>query len=104
MSGSNPEERWSAWLVQAERFALKDAFIEARGRARHVCDEIRAAVEATADGPAKVALEGRLARAERAAARYQEQFEAWSETIAARRAATVAGAEDEMKRPLPPGV
>lgn len=104
MSGPSPEERWTVWLVQAERFALKDAFTEARGRARLVCEEIRAAIAAAKDGADTTRLERRLARAEAAFDGYGAQLEQWSAAIAKRREATVDGAEEEMKRPLPPGV
>lgn len=97
----NREERWSVSLVQAQRFARRESFVDAVARARAVRDEVRAAVAAEVDVATRQRLEGLLRAAERALAQYEAGFAAWNGKIADARAARIANAAVEHATPLP---
>ena len=102
MMDPSPRERWDVWMVQAQRFARRENYIDALGRVRLVLREVDAAIEA-ASGEERASLERFKARAERRAAQIRETFDAWNAKIAARRQTWTDAADEEMKRPLPLG-
>lgn len=95
------EERWSVSLVQAQRFARRDNFVDAIARARGVRDDVRAALAAEVDVGARQKLEGLLRVAERALGSYEIAFADWNGKIAAARAERMANAAVEQSTPLP---
>ncbi|HJL01679.1 MAG TPA: hypothetical protein RMH85_09485 [Polyangiaceae bacterium LLY-WYZ-15_(1-7)] len=103
MKDLTPRERWDVWMVQAQRFARRENYIDALGRLRLVLREVDEAVAAEADPAAKKKLERFRHRVARRRDRIREKFETWNAAIAARRAQNTADAEQEMKRPLPLG-
>lgn len=104
MKDVTPRERWEVWMHQAQRFADRENYIDALGRARMVLREVTLALES---GDLEEQQEQRLqrfaARVDRRMKGYRKQFEVWNAKIAARRAASIAAAEEEMARPLPIG-
>ena len=102
MNDSNPRSRWDMWMVQAERFAKRENYIDALGRARLVLSEVERALKET-EGKERESLSRFRHRVERRVARIRERFEAWNAKIAARRAKWIENAEEEMSRPLPLG-
>ncbi|MEO0323438.1 MAG: hypothetical protein AAF447_10810 [Myxococcota bacterium] len=102
MKDITPRERWDVWMVQAQRFAQRENFIDALGRIRHVLQEVDAALPTLGDAEAKrlARFRDRVARRE---TKIRADFEAWNGAIAARRQASTADAEAEMSRPLPYG-
>lgn len=102
MKDLTPRERWDIWMVQAQRFARRENYIDALGRARLVLAEVDTAIaEATEQDKAK--LERFRHRVQRRIESFRKQFDAWNAKIAARRAASIANADAEMARPLPIG-
>lgn len=87
-------------MVQAQRFARRENFIDALGRTRLVLDEVEAAL-ATLSGEERDALVRYAARIERREAKIQAEFDTWNAAIAARRLAAIANADEEMAQPLP---
>ena len=102
MKDITPRERWDVWMVQAQRFAQRENFIDALGRIRHVLREVDEALPTLGATEAK-RLERFRARVVRREAKIQGDFESWNEAIAARRQAAIADADSEMTRPLPYG-
>jgi heme oxygenase len=102
MMDPSPRERWDVWMVQAQRFARRENYIDALGRVRLVLREVDAAIEA-ASGDERASLERYKARAERRAAQIREAFDSWNAKIAARRQSWTDASDEEMKRPLPLG-
>jgi len=104
MKDVTPRERWEVWMHQAQRFADRENYIDALGRARMVLREVTEALE-TGDLDEKDAqrLKRFAARVERRMKGYRKSFEIWNAKIAARRAAAIAASEQEMARPLPLG-
>lgn len=102
MKDLTARERWDIWMVQAQRFARRENYIDALGRARLVLSEVDASLlEASGDEKAK--LERFRHRVQRRMQSFRKQFDAWNAQIAARRAASIANADAEMARPLPLG-
>jgi len=101
MKDVTPRERWDTWMVQAQRFARRENYIDALGRVRRVLAEVDATLADEADAETKERLERFRHRVARRQQRIRDQFEAWNAKIAARRQASIAAADDEMKRPLP---
>lgn len=99
---ASPRERWDVWMVQAQRFARRENYIDALGRLRLVLSEVDAALESD-EGSERASLERYKARVERRVAQIRSAFEAWNAKIAARRQSWTDAAGDEMKRPLPLG-
>ncbi|MCA9615746.1 MAG: hypothetical protein H6721_08310 [Sandaracinus sp.] len=102
MMDASPRERWDVWMVQAQRFARRENYIDALGRLRLVLGEVDAAIE-SAEAGERMSLERYKARVERRVAQIRAAFEAWNAKIAARRQSWTDAADDEMKRPLPLG-
>ncbi len=90
-------------MVQAERFARRENYIDALGRTRLVLSEIDAALAEADDDKERTELTRYRAYVERRMKTIREQFDAWNAKIAARRAQSIAQADEEMKRPLPYG-
>ena len=104
MKDVTPRERWDLWMHQAQRFADRENYIDALGRARMVLEEVSTTLAALIEsGIDDERLERFKSRVERRMAQYRKQFDIWNAKIAARRAANTAAAEEEMKRPLPIG-
>lgn len=102
MKDLTDRERWDIWMVQAQRFARRENYIDALGRARLVLGEVDAKIaEVTGDEKAK--LERFRHRVQRRIESFRKQFDAWNAKIAARRAANIANSDVEMKAPLPLG-
>jgi hypothetical protein len=97
----NREERWNVSLVQAQRFARRESYVDAVARARAVRDDVRAALATEVDLVARQKLEGLLRVAERALASYEAAFAEWNGKIAAARAERMANAAVEQSTPLP---
>lgn len=93
-------ERWDVWMVQAERFARRENYIDALGRLRLILREIGEALEG-ADEEATAKLVRFQARVERRREAIRAKFEAWNAKIAARRQSWTEQADAEMKAPLP---
>lgn len=98
------QEEWAVGMAQAQRFAARENYFEAVGRARSVHTEVVAALESSkSSGDAK--LSGRLERflfqvnAELGALEVSQR--AWNARLAEIRAKSLAGAAEEMSRPLP---
>ncbi|MEM1413450.1 MAG: hypothetical protein AAGH15_01050 [Myxococcota bacterium] len=102
MKDVTPRERWDVWMVQAQRFAQRENYIDALGRIRAVLGEVDASLEGM-EGDERVRLERFRARVVRREAKIRAQFDAWNTAIAARRQASIAAADEEMKQPLPYG-
>ena len=102
MKDMKPRERWDVWMVQAQRFAARENYIDALGRVRLVVREVEEALTDARDTE-RARLQRFLHRVCRREERIRTQFEAWNAKIAARRQAAIADAADEMKRPLPYG-
>jgi heme oxygenase len=102
MMDPSPRERWDVWMVQAQRFARRENYIDALGRVRLVLREVDEAIE-SATGEERTSLERYRARAERRATQIRAAFEAWNAKIAARRQSWTDASDEEMKRPLPLG-
>ncbi len=96
-------ERWDVWMVQAERFARRENYIDALGRARMTLAELDATLAETTDEKERAELTRYRAYVERRMKAIRRQFEEWNAKIAARRAQSMAQADEEMKRPLPYG-
>ena len=103
MTDANLPERWNVWMVQAERFARRENYIDALGRTRLVLAEVDDALASTQDETQRAELVRFRAYVERRMKAIREQFDQWNAKIAARRAQSIAQAEEEMKRPLPYG-
>ncbi len=95
------EQQWQVWLVQAGNFARKENYADALDRARLLRDEVRGALAATTDVTEKHRKEAWLRRADALVARLEADFQAWNQAIAERRAARIANADLEQKKPLP---
>lgn len=102
MKDLKARERWDIWMVQAQRFARRENYIDALGRARMVLGEVDAVLQ-EASGDEKAKLERFRHRVHRRMESFRKQFDAWNAKIAARRAASIANADAEMARPLPLG-
>ena len=103
MKDVSPRERWDVWMVQAQRFARRENYIDALGRARLVLAEVDTAISQTTDETERTKLTRFRDRVERRMKAFRKQFDEWNAKIAARRADMIADAEEEMKRPLPYG-
>ena len=103
MKDVTPRERWDVWMHQAQRFADRENYIDALGRARLVLREVNETLAGDLDEKERTRLERFVARVERRMKGYRRSFEQWNAKIAARRAASIAAADEEMKRPLPIG-
>ena len=102
MKDLTARERWDIWMVQAQRFARRENYIDALGRARMVLGEVDGAL-ADATDDEKPKLERFRHRVVRRIESFRKDFQAWNAKIAARRAASIANADAEMARPLPLG-
>ena len=104
MKDVTPRERWEVWMHQAQRFADRENYIDALGRARMVLREVTDVLEAGGLDEKQAQRTQRFsARVERRMKGYRKSFEVWNAKIAARRAAAIASAEQEMAQPLPIG-
>lgn len=104
MKDVTPRERWEVWMHQAQRFADRENYIDALGRARMVLREVTDVLEAgELDEKQAQRTQRFAARVERRMKGYRKSFEIWNAKIAARRAAAIASAEQEMAQPLPIG-
>jgi hypothetical protein len=101
MNDKSLEERWGIWMTQAQNFEKRENYIEAVSRAALVARSASEALAAAGDAGAKARYAQVLLRAEKQRDRLQVKLDAWNAKIAARREAVVAGAEEEMSRPLP---
>ena len=99
---ASDRDRWDVWMVQAQRFARRENFIDALGRTRLVLDELEG-VLATLEGAERSKLERYHARVVRRRDAIQTAFDSWNAKIAARRQAASDNADAEMARPLPLG-
>lgn len=90
-------------MVQAQKFAEREVYMEAMARADLVLREVDLAIAAAEEPATRTRLERYRHRAERRKAKFREQFEIWNARIAARRSAATLHAADEMARPLPLG-
>lgn len=103
MMDMKPRERWDAWMVQAQRFARRENYIDALGRVRRVLEEVQSAVDAETDAAELERLRRFAHRVEKRHQRIRDQFEAWNEKIRARRQAATDNAANEMACPMPIG-
>jgi len=104
MKDVTPRERWEVWMHQAQRFADRENYIDALGRARMVLREVTRVLEhEELEEREEQRLQRFASRVERRMKGYRKHFEIWNAKIAARRAAYIAAAEEEMARPLPMG-
>ncbi|MBX3251592.1 MAG: hypothetical protein KF901_30715 [Myxococcales bacterium] len=103
MKDQSRRERWDVWMVQAQRFARRENYIDALGRFRLVLAEVDDAIENELDPEELASLKRYRARADRRVAHTRAAFEAWNAAIAARRQKWTDEADQEMKRPLPLG-
>lgn len=98
------QEEWAVGMAQAQRFAARENYFEAVGRVRAVRVEVLEALE-SAQRAEDIKLSGRLERfvfqvsAELSA--LEASHQAWNGRIADIRAGHLAGAAEEMARPLP---
>ncbi|MEM9070212.1 MAG: hypothetical protein AAGE52_17025 [Myxococcota bacterium] len=95
-------ERWDVWMVQAQRFARRENYIDALGRIRLVVEQVDDAI-ALAEESQRDKLQRYRDRVHRRMLAIRKQFDAWNAKIAERRAKATAEADAEMKRPLPIG-
>ena len=100
MKDLTSRERWDVWMVQAERFARRENYIDALGRLRLILREVGETLETANDDERPKLLRFR-ARVERRRDTIRAKFEAWNAKIAARRQSWTEQADAEMKRPLP---
>ncbi len=103
MKDMTPLERWNVWLTQAQRFARRENYIDALGRARLAHEAVTEALAETEDETQQRRYARFKARVERRVAAIEKDFAEWNAKIAARRQAMIAAAEEEMARPLPLG-
>jgi hypothetical protein len=101
MTDKSLEERWGIWMTQAQNFEKRENYVEAVSRAGLVVQSASEALATASDPNDKARYAQMLLRAEKQRDRLQEKLDAWNAKIAARRAAVVAGAAEEMSRPLP---
>ncbi len=103
MADFSSRERWDTWMVQAQKFAEREVYMEAMARADLVLQECDLAIAQAVEPELRTRLERYRYRAERRKAKFREQFEVWNARIAARRSAATLNAATEMARPLPLG-
>ena len=103
MKDVTDRERWDVWLVQAQRFARRENYIDALGRVRMILSGVDAALTTVADDDDRTKLLRFRHRIEKRTSAIQKQFDEWNAKIAARRALSIANAEAEMERALPLG-
>ncbi len=102
MKDLTSRERWDVWMVQAERFARRENYIDALGRLRLILNEVTAALKGASDAD-RSGLESFRARVERRHTAVRTKFEVWNAKIAKRRQLYTDQAGEEMQRPLPLG-
>lgn len=101
MKDVSPEQRWTLQMVQARHFADREQYLEATARADEVRLAVKAALAAETD-PARLGrLRRLLERVERQYDTFEAQFAGWRQKVEERRQARIAGAPEEMERPLP---
>ena len=101
MDLESEKERWAVWAVQARNFAKRENYTDAVARMKLVTSSIEDALGEVTDPTQKAWLEGFLARANEQLTDLEAEYESWRSQIAARRQQTIAGAAEEMARPLP---
>ncbi|MEM7447683.1 MAG: hypothetical protein AAF355_05515 [Myxococcota bacterium] len=95
------EARWELYLVQARRFAEKETYLDAVERIRLVRDEVRHALDRESDNQIRDRLGRRLRRVESELTQLEGLLEQWRAQLSELKAQRRAGADEEMKRPLP---
>lgn len=95
------QEEWAVCMAQAQRFAARENFFEAIGRARVVRDQVEATLASASDNRQKGRLERFLFQVKAELASLEEKQAAWNARLKDIRARSLAGAAEEMSRPLP---
>jgi hypothetical protein len=101
MNDKSLEERWGIWMTQAQNFEKRENYVEAVSRAGLVAQSVSEALALEVDPNTKARYAQLQLRAEKQRESLQRKLDAWNAKLAAHRAAVIAGAAEEMSRPLP---
>ena len=101
MNDKSLEERWGIWMTQAQNFEKRENYVEAVSRAGLVSRSVSEALAHEVDPDTRARYEQMRLMAEKRREALQRKLDAWNAKIAAHRAAVIAGAAEEMSRPLP---
>ena len=97
------QKNWDTWMVQANRFAKRENYLDAIGRMEHMLKDIHQASSTSTSEKDKTIIDNYRKRSKEQLNNFQKYFNLWNEKIRSRRMQAIHQASQETHKPLPLG-